>query len=201
MLPSARGSDDLSVRVLLHESESVQDAISRAIGGVNAIFGIVVPAAFGVLLFTSDKEFSFLSPELRSVALSGIVSLAVLSASALWVEALQYLRYKYLVLLPRLYDLGGISGENFLQYQARTRPREALVPTILFQVLVFVLGGGLSIAGVFLGTSGPTRDATLYIGLALAPLALAFVGSVATWNLGVRITREIRESSPSGPSE
>lgn len=188
--------DSMALQVALQESEHVQGEISKAIGGMYTAFGVVIPAVFGVILFSASQNAVHLPIEFLSLALAGIFSLAILYSSSLWMEAIQGFRYKYLVLLPRVYRLAGKdSEENFLQYQARTRSLLTWLPAVLFQVLAFVLVFFVSVAGVVRGSEVSEKSPALLVAAIAVSLGIAAMGALCTQVIGRKVTKELQQSA------
>ena len=187
--------ESAALKMALQESDHIQGEISRAIGGMYTAFGVVIPAIFGIILFSAGREGGYLPIEFMSLALAGVFSLTILYSASLWMEAIQAFRYKYLVLLPRAYRLLNQSDEeNYLQYQARTRSDVTWLPSLLFQGLAFVLVSIVSIVGVLEGAEASGRNPNVLIGVVAISLLIAFGGALCTLVLGRRVTLELRRS-------
>lgn len=184
---------EAALKVLLHESDHVQGAISRLVSTLNALFGVVLPAAFGVVLFSAGRGDQHFSPDVLGFALIGIVSLALIYSSSLWVEALKYIRYKYTQLHPRMYRLIGRSEEpNFVQYLASTTEGYAWLPSVLFQGVVISFGWALSFLMIEFEAPSPWRN-LLLLGAGLLTTAAA-ISAVGVWLFGRRVMGQIAES-------
>ena len=184
------------LQVLLQEADHVQEAISRSIGQAYTIFGIIIPGVFGAALLLTDKANKVVPIEYLSVALVGLVSLSLLFSATLWMEAYDYVRYKYSVLLPRMYELSDIHGEeNFLQHVAANRKPEGWIPVILFQVVMLVLAGGLGSAGIMLGTELFSGKQLTLLAISGTLLVFSLVGMGATWRAAARTSKAITDSA------
>ncbi|MCH9648647.1 MAG: hypothetical protein K0U98_10435 [Deltaproteobacteria bacterium] len=190
---------ETALKVLLQENEHVQSAISRNTTAIHTLFGIVLPAVFGVAAFSASKGSTYLPADIAGFVLAGAVSAAWIYNCGLWVEVLKYLRYKYLVLQPRLYALGNLEGQkNFLQYLATTTEPISWLPSFLFQGVTFTLAGALSVLAI--RSAEGARTGGLLLGAATF-LALGFGVGVWMWSYALRVNRQIADSSPRGHQE
>lgn len=83
------------IQVFLKESEYVQLAINRSLTTFLALFGVVIPSAFGVVLYVSSGDKTSVIPtSFLGVTLTALVSLAQLYAKGLWMEAFEDMRYR-----------------------------------------------------------------------------------------------------------
>lgn len=192
---------ELALKVLLQECEHVQDAIARLVSTLNGSFGIVLPAVFGVVLFSASQGDLHLPMDVVGFALIGMVSVTFLYSSSLSVEALKYMRYKYSQLHPRLYRIAERSAEhNFVQFLATTTEKYAWGPTLIFQVVVFAFAGALSFFLIYLAPQSSTHLAlqsstrnALQIGSGLLALS-ALASAIWVWLFGMRVMKQIADS-------
>ena len=107
-------NQDPELTVLLHESEQVTALIERSQTVANALFGAVLPAAGAFLLFAARGEEIQIPPQFLGVFFAAIVTLALIFNAGLWFEITRYLRYKYLILYPRIYAVAGLEDKENL---------------------------------------------------------------------------------------
>ena len=189
---------DLELKVLLHESEHVQQSIGRFLGGITAAFGVGVPALIGVVLFVFEGKPGTESSEVVGIGITALVTIIVLFSNAMWIEALHSLRYKYAVLHPRLYKAIGQEGwENFGQSLSKHRRQTDWLPTLLFHATLY--GVALSFA-IFTTRSVDTLSDDAGCLLILGSAGLVSVAIISTgyvfW-VSARVRNDLMASRPS----
>lgn len=136
-----------NLEVLKEEAVHLREAIGRAIRAIYTLFGVVLPLVLGAAVVLGKGEAQALQTEYLGFSVLAGVSVAFSYANTLWLEAIEYLRYMYVVLWPRMYELSGMKGqENFLHYSSRTRPSYSWLPAIIFQSTVLLGTLGISLA-------------------------------------------------------
>ena len=176
------------IKIFLQESQHVQDMISSAINQSYTVFGVVVPSIFAITLFLAEKNMKYLPIEYLSLILVSLLSISILFCASLWMEVFQYLRYKYLVLVPRMYQIVGQENEeNFFQYGSRIRKLESFIPTALFQLLIILFTGTFSVYGIIEGTTANDSKRFYLLIIAFVLLLITAIGVAVTWRAGVHI--------------
>lgn len=186
---------DLLLKALLHESDHVQGAIARMNSTIHTLFGLTLPGVLALALYSASNESTHLPIDVLGIAISGIVTIALLYSNGLWIELFKYAHYKYAVLHPRISEVVGCREEpNFAQHLARTTESITWLPTIVFQLMTLTLVGTFSIAIIFT-EAPPERKAWLIAGSASLTLVASASGLLTAY-LGRRITDQIGRSSP-----
>ena len=128
-----------AIAVLKEEATHLREALGRVIGTIYTLFGVVMPIVIGAAFLVGEKAADVVRLDLLGFGVLAIVSAAIAYSNTLWLEAHEYLRYKYLVLWPRMYKLVELAAEeNFMQYQARTRLLRSWLPALIFQVAIML---------------------------------------------------------------
>lgn len=177
----AEGDDQNAKRIqlLIHESEQIHETIGRALNTANALYGLVLPGAFGVVVFTASSTDVHLPISLIAVAFAGIVAATLIYNAGLWVEISRYLKYKYLVLYPELHRAGHIEREaNFGVFLAREHRARGAGATLAFHAVAHGITLILTAAGIWSDRSRwYVIPLTVVAGIVLA--AAAFVTATA----------------------
>lgn len=114
---------EAELKSILVELDAMQAGISRTYGAIYTTFGVVLPALVGIFTFTA-KDLKFSAAEMPKVALAFILvfSLGGLWAHSVWMELIRYSKYKYSVLMPRLYRVAGRNHEaNYMEWISRRK--------------------------------------------------------------------------------
>ena len=163
----ATGEDAL--KVVLLEIEQLHDTIGRALGSANALFGLVLPAAFGVLGFTAGKDDLHFSPGVLSFALAGVVAMTLVYNAGLWVEISRYLRFKYAVLYPEMHRLAGlVPRENVGAFLARAHLEGPPWATLAFHTIAHVVTVAIIFGAMRIGEMN-----RWFVGMTLVLLSIA----------------------------
>lgn len=151
-------SDDVerTLRVLMHESDQLQETIGRGLNTANALYGLVLPIAFTVLAFTSDAKELHFPPGLLCAVFFGVVCATLIYNAGLWVEISRYLRFKYTVLYPQIHELGGVPRrDNMGVFLAKEHRHRGAAATLAFHAVALIVTGGVAIAGIALDWNKP----------------------------------------------
>ena len=189
-------SDEFKLKVLLHESEQLDGTIARTVTTANTLFGVVLPIVLGFLVYTANATDVRIPVDMLAFSLAAIVSLVSIYNAGLWVVITGFLRYKYLILYPRLYELGAMIGyENSGQFLAREHKVRGLWPMGAFHLLAAVFTALLSIGGIVRYATGATRVLLLLV----AGGFMATAAAVSLWSARV-IESTFSEIATSYPS-
>lgn len=113
-----------ALTVYSEEMSHAREALTRTVGTIYALYGVVMPLAIGGFAFFGDKQIGDDNEHIPGFIVLFIISTATSYANALWMEAHQYLRYMYLELMPRMYSVASIEGKpNFFEYLAHSRKK------------------------------------------------------------------------------
>lgn len=165
-------ADDAKLEALIHESANLHDAIQRLYGAIYAGFGAVMPAAIGVFLVVTTRENGkTVDPVAVSLIFLAAYALGSLWLQSLWMELLEHLRYRYLVLYPLIYEASGQQRPNFLE-TITPRSLRSWLPSLLFQV------AGLGFV-IWVWHHYLTDQSTAARVIGLAFICLAVAGGVA----------------------
>jgi len=185
-----------ALTVLSQEVAHVREALSRTLGTIYTLYGIMVPAVLAGLALFGKDSFGPQLTDLLGAALVIIIAGAIGFANSLYMEAFEYLRYMYGELFPRMYRLVGLSGEkNFFQFQAVVRRTSSWVPNWLFYAVIVV---GTSVIGI--GTiaqrlpEGGLRTWVLLF-LALFSIAATLLSTLLTIKSGACLLEELKRSA------
>lgn len=182
-------ADDPKLEAILYEATEIQAGIERSYGAIHTSFGLVLPALIGVFAFLVETESS-IEPEVLATLFILVFTLGSLWSQSSWMELLRYVRYKYVVLVPRLYAASGQGGSpSFLQWSGR-RGAVSWLPIRLFN-----LGALVVLVVAQMGYVQPSDR------WQLAALGWCFIGAVVASSVAVfveagRVEREILASSP-----
>lgn len=172
------------VEVLKLESTELNGRIQEVYKSLYAMFGAILPAALTVFaLLIKDAE----PGESSQVAFMfvAVVSLASLWSSALGMEVLTFLRYRYVSFQPRLYAAVGQQDKQDLGVFSLTGHRLRWIPTLLLNLILFVLV--LQVWQRFIPESEPGARWT-----AFCFLAAAVVGCVLVHVARLKYGREVQ---------
>ena len=165
--------------VLLKECDHVQESVSRFLSAITTVFGFGLPAVLGIFLFLAKNKGASDSQELMAVGLAAVMSVVIMFTNAMWMEALQGMRYKYTTLHPRLYALiGETDWENYGQYLARNREPTHWVPMGLLNSICLIVGVVLPmylVCNTVEGGFGELKQKTVF----LIAISLGFVTAAA----------------------
>jgi len=165
---------DSALKAILHEAEAIQAGVNRNYNAIYTTFGVVLPALVGIFAL-SAKDLKFDSALMPKVALIFVMvfSLSGLWAQSLWMELLRYVRYRYIVLLPRLYRATGqLADQNFLQWSGRRTPRNSSA-ILLFNIGCFAV---LLLVHIAFMSAAP---------IALQMISILFIAAVTASNIAV----------------
>ena len=186
--------DKLSV--FAEEAAHARDALSRTVGTIYTLYGIIIPAVIGALtLFGKDA----LGPDRMDIL--GFVIIVVTSgalayANALWMEAHQYLRYLYLELFPRMYEeINATDKKNFFQYQACERDPYTFRPIYLFQAILVVGVSTLGIGAIVMNMSSDDWRPKVLLVLAIVSIIAAVYPSLLMQKSAKDLIKELKEST------
>lgn len=168
-------SDELKLTALLQEAADIQEGVQRTYSAIYTSFGVILPAVIGVFVFVAKEDKAPLDHAMLATAFVVVFALGSLWSQSAWMELLRYVRYKYVVLLPRLYAASS-QGEqpNFLQWSGR-RTLLSWLPILLFNLGALTV---LLCAHFGFVTSGR---------LALQAVSLSFIIAVSIGSVAVII--------------
>lgn len=182
--------DDPKLQAILHESSAIQEGIDRTYSAIYTSFGVVLPAVIGVFVFLARETKPVDEPILATLFIIVFV-LGSLWSQSMWMELLRYVRYKYVVLMPRLYRASSQTGEpNFLEWSGK-RSLWSWLPILLFNLGALVVLVGAHVAFVLPG------DRWLEA-VSLGFILMAVVASVTVLVEARRVEREILGGRPAG---
>jgi hypothetical protein len=184
------------LKVLSEEAAHARDAISRTMGTIYTLYGVIVPASIGALALFGKNAVGDNYLDILGFLIIMLSSGALAYANALWVEAHQYLRYMYLELIPRMYRYTDLKKEkNFFQYIASTREQYTWRPAYIFQLIIVIgvllLGFGAIVVDVL---SGDLRALILLI-IAIVILIAASYTSILMLKSAQTLLSELRMST------
>ena len=131
------------ISVLTEELNHIRDALSRTMGSIYNLYGVIVPASLGALALFGEDALGKENIDVLGFMLILVVSAALSYSNALWIEAHQYLRYMYLELIPRMYRIVELNNEvNMFEYISVKREPYTWRPVLIFQ-LILILGVAL----------------------------------------------------------
>ena len=180
MAPNLEGGNECEygvfmdkLSVLSDEFTHAREALSRAMGTIYTLYGVIVPMIFGALAVFGDDALGREQIDVLGFIVILVASGALSYANSLWMEAHQYLRYMYLELVPRMYQYADMQSErNFFQHIALTREPYTWRPVFVFHVLLIV---GVVVLG--LGAIASGLQANKFRAVSLFVLAIITVGS------------------------
>ena len=190
-------NQDPELTVLLHESEQVTALIERSQTVANALFGAVLPAAGAFLLFAARGEEIQIPPQFLGVFFAAIVTLALIFNAGLWFEITRYLRYKYLILYPRIYAVAGLEDkENLGHFLAVEHLKQRDFLGTLFQTVLPLMTVTVSAFGIVTHTEGCLWQRAILLGLLFLFLAIAVAANLY---LGKQVQSTFREVAADSP--
>lgn len=165
----------------LKEVEEIRAAIEATRGAIYTAFGVVLPGVVGVFVLASGHGKEPVgNPSTLAAAFVILTGLGVMWTQNLWMELLRYVRYYYVVLMPRVYQASDqASLPNFLEWSGR-RSLRSWVPVWLFN-----LGALVIVIGVYRGyVTSP--------GWSLHATCIGFIaGMIVSW---AAVMLEVRET-------
>jgi hypothetical protein len=167
------------IEVLLEEAAHAREALSRTIGTVYTLYGIIVPAILAGVAILATENLLVEQLYILGAGLLILVCGAIAFANSLWMEGFEYVRYMYLELFPRMYRLTGLTGErNFFQYQAEGRSWFSWLPNWLFDLLIYVAVSTVGIGTIMEGVEQREPHARALLFLAIFCLVLSAASTV-----------------------
>lgn len=167
---------------LKHEDAQINGRMQEIYKSLYAILGVALPGAVAVFVFLA-REHDSVQNEVIAFAFITVFTLASLWANNLWMELFPFIRYKYLVLQPQLFEATGQGNRANLVTFVSPRPFISWVPTLLFSLLTL-----LTLAGVWLLL---IPRGTLIWWASLLFVLAAFSGSASVVTVARRTEREL----------
>jgi hypothetical protein len=140
--PILEHSAETPLRAVLFEAEQHQQSLQRSLGMINLVSASELLLGSLLLLL-----FAFPGLEVRQDWLAAVI-VVVMCAGGLvlnfhWVEAISLLRYKYIVLYPRLFSVVG--QQRWMNYLEFTAPRSlrSWMPILYYNLVAFTVLAGL----------------------------------------------------------
>lgn len=135
-----------AVTVILKEIDEVRKGIERSYTAINAIFGVIFPAALTFFIFIGKDEGKLEKPVLAFMFIT-LISMSFVWSQVQWMELLRYVRYYYRSLMPRLYEASGQADErDFLKWSGPRTYTEWLPMLLLYSGCLGLGVGALHIA-------------------------------------------------------
>ncbi len=134
--PMSNSETTIAFEALRLEAEQHQEALRRAGRSVDRI-GIVGPLIGGLLLLPFATNLPIREDRLAAIIVL-LMSLGGLLIHFSWIEFLELVRYKYAVLYPRLYAIGGaLTSSNYLEFTA-PRSLRSWIPGLFYNAIAFL---------------------------------------------------------------
>ena len=129
------------IEALKAESGELNGRIQEVYKSMYALFGTILPAVLTVFALV-DKDVPAIWRGEVVFMFVAVISLASMWSSALGMELITFLRYRYVVFQPRLYVATGQLGEDDLGTFSLTGHRLRWIPAHLVNLLLLIVSFG-----------------------------------------------------------
>ncbi len=174
---------------LLQESDHLHQSCQRVYGAIYTVFGVVTPGIIGIFLLIGKELQEPFDERIAAFSLVLIFCFGALWTNNLWMELFTYIRYRYLSLLPRLYEESNQGDQRNLVQVVTPRSLISWMPINFFN-----LGSVAVLVGVWWKFLLPEKGWLAWVGLSF--LGAAAISVVLVVVEAKRLEKEILESLP-----
>lgn len=181
------------LEALLHESEQVNAMMNRTLTLAHNIIGLFLPASLGLFVLGSKELGPDVGIDLLSLIIAAIFCTARLYADTLWTEFLEYWRYNFSDLQPRIYAFTGQADRrNLGQSILKGWPSASSFPMLIFHVVTFIFVLSLTVYGVWAFAAGLRRN--LVLSGVLVLMAVAVISAFLAGSKTRKVSHEVTAS-------
>jgi hypothetical protein len=185
------------LEAMLHESEQLHAALSRAFTLTHNIVGLFLPAAIGLFVLGAKEFHETIGIDVLALILAAIFCTARLYADTLWTEVLAYWKYNYTDLQPRIYARTRQRAcRNLGQTLVDGWPCASTFPMLVFHIVTFAFVAAITVYGVMTYSCG--RREVVLLSCVILLLAVATTSAIMTGIQTKRVSTAVVRSFGSG---